>query len=205
MDKQYWNQYYAERSSPTEPSSFARHTATRLSHGTTILELGCGNGRDAFFFADQGHQVSACDQSAVIIQALNDGPKRGPQFFVDNIGDMQFRPEAAIAVVYTRFVLHALSNAEAGRAYAWIYAQLPAGGLFLSESRSVNDPLRGVGERLAEHLYMTDHKRRFLDRTELLHELEQVGFVIDEAIEENGLAVYKDDDPTVIRLVARKP
>ena len=205
MDKQYWNKYYAEQTSPTEATSFARHISSQMPPRSTILELGCGNGRDAFFFAEAGHQVLACDQSAVIIQALKDGAQQGPRFFVDNIGDMQFRPEGTIDIVYTRFVLHALSNEEAGRAYDWIYAQLPAGGLFLSESRSVNDPLRGDGERLAEHLYMTDHKRRFLERTELIQELEQVGFVIDEAVEDNGLAVYKDDDPIVIRLVARKP
>ena len=50
----YWNQYYQNRICSTDPSPFARYVATLVDPGKTLVDLGCGNGRDALFFADIG-------------------------------------------------------------------------------------------------------------------------------------------------------
>ena len=78
---------------------------------------------------------------------------------------------------------------------------LPPSGIFFSESRSVKSSL---GQSLDQDVYETDHKRRFIHKNDLIHQLESNGFTIENAIESNGLAIYKDDDPVVIRITARK-
>ena len=50
-DTEYWNKYYEKNSAPVEPSLFAKYVAEELQPGKTLLELGCGNGRDSLFFS----------------------------------------------------------------------------------------------------------------------------------------------------------
>ena len=57
---------------------------------------------------------------------------------------------------------------------------------------------------MEQNIYETDHKRRFLRKNDLIHQLESYGFTIENVIESDGLAIYPDDDPVVIRISARK-
>jgi ubiquinone/menaquinone biosynthesis C-methylase UbiE len=69
-----WNKVYSNDSSffGDEPSKFAlmcyedfvKHKVKK------ILELGCGQGRDALFFASKGLEVYSIDSSAVAIENL---------------------------------------------------------------------------------------------------------------------------------------
>ncbi len=60
-----WNQLYRTRGGdvPTEASGFARWVQPRIGPADTVADLGCGLGRDAAFFAQQGHPVLAYDVS----------------------------------------------------------------------------------------------------------------------------------------------
>ena len=107
-------------------------------------------------------------------------------------------------VVYARFVLHALDEEESKKAIKWAFNHLEKGGLFLSESRSIKDSIFGTGDKINNRIYKTSHQRRFLKKNELLKDLKNIGFIIDDVIESKGLAVYKDSDPVVIRIIARK-
>ena len=118
---------------------------------------------------------------------------------------MSIHPKEPFDIVYARFVLHALNEYEAQQAFKWIFEHLNNGGLFYSESRSINDKIFGKGEKIEKHIYKTDHRRRFLVKNDLLKELESFGFTINYVLEKQGLAVYKDSDPVVIRVVAQKP
>lgn len=205
MDKNYWNTYYSEHHDLGEPTSFAKNILELLPIKCDLMELGCGNGRDSFYFAENGHAVWACDQSDVIINALPTLEQNSPHFYVDNVKNMATIPNKEFDVVYARFVLHAFSENEARQAYQWTFEHLKKGGKFYSESRSIKDPIFGEGRKMDEHIYKTDHRRRFLVKDDFLAELESIGFAIDSVVEEQGLAIYKDSDPVVIRVIASKP
>ena len=168
------------------------------------MELGCGNGRDSFYFAKMGHSVWACDQSDVIINALPTLENNSPHFYVDDVRNMAKIPDMEFDAIYARFVLHALSENEARQAFEWTFNHLKTGGNFYSESRSIKDPIFGDGEKMDDQIYKTDHRRRFLDKDVLISDLESLGFTIESAVEAQGLAVYKDSDPVVIRVIATK-
>lgn len=61
--KVYWEDYYKENCMPKEPSLFAEWCWDNyLEKGNSVVELGCGNGRDAVFFASNNIEVQAIDQ-----------------------------------------------------------------------------------------------------------------------------------------------
>jgi tellurite methyltransferase len=45
------------------PSGLAREIADRLSPGSRVLDLGCGEGRDSVYFASRGFEVTGLDVS----------------------------------------------------------------------------------------------------------------------------------------------
>ena len=73
MDKNYWDEYYKLHGGDKEisdPSSFAKFILKNFfsEKKLNIVELGSGNGRDAIFFAYNGHNVIAIDQSTNVIK-----------------------------------------------------------------------------------------------------------------------------------------
>ena len=48
----------------TSPSAFAQWTAAAGAGVAAVIDLGCGNGRDAVFLADRGPSVTAVDSSS---------------------------------------------------------------------------------------------------------------------------------------------
>ena len=69
----YWDTYYAERSSTRRPlpSQFATFVAGELEGPHRVIELGCGNGRDSIFFAGNGHDVTGVDGSQAAVDACS--------------------------------------------------------------------------------------------------------------------------------------
>ena len=81
---------------------------------------------------------------------------------------------------------------------------LSPGGIFCIECRSINDPLARTGDVLSPDERIAGHYRRFIVLPELLEKLQQQGFQILEQVESNGLAVFGDEDPVVIRVLAAR-
>lgn len=211
----YWNAFYAGRHPDLEnPSSFARVVLTKVAPGSLMFELGCGNGRDALFFAGQGVRMVGCDRSAVAIETLGSRPdlskfRHPPRFLHADFAELTRVYDAShepLDAVYSRFTLHAIPAEIQSAALSWAAVHLGPGGQLLIEVRSVKGSLYGKGEQVERDAFIHDgHYRRFLRLEELSAEVEGLGLAIVEATEAAGVAVYKDDDPVVIRLTARKP
>ena len=69
-------------------------------------------------------------------------------------------------------------------------------GLFFLEARSSKD--EGLNK-----IFGDSHYRRYLNFDKTIKKLEDMGLVILEKEESRGLARYKDEDPFVLRVVAR--
>lgn len=215
-EDEYWNQFYSHAHQELEaPSSFALHVVEGMAEGQRLFELGCGNGRDALFFASRGLRVTACDRSRVAVETLQQRPDLGrflhrPKFLVADFAelDRSYRPGPGEApdLVYSRFTLHAVPADVQAAALGWARRALAPGGKLLVEVRSVKGSLYGKGEPAERDAFIHDgHYRRFVRIEELTSELTKLGFAIDSATESAGVAVYRDDDPVVIRLVASSP
>jgi adenylylsulfate kinase-like enzyme/SAM-dependent methyltransferase len=205
---QYWDSYYKKRKAPINPSSFALFcNENYLANHCHVLEFGCGNGRDAFYFA-KTHRVTAIDESRVVVEVSR---TRATQESVLNLDFLhgEFGCEVPglpneVDAVYGRFVIHAMPEDAEARALRESWRLLRNGGRLFLEFRTTRDPLMSEGTQLGRVERITDHYRRFIEFDELCTKLSRLGFSLDLAIEKKGLAINGSDDPVVGRIVATK-
>lgn len=205
-DTQYWNDYYSKGHAIEDPSLFAKFTIEELSKGKTLLELGCGNGRDSVFFMREGIRVTAIDAANKIIEQLQFLYRNEDINFICD--DFVCSPTIFVKqydYCYSRFSLHAINKKQETEVINNVYNALKEGGKFFIEVRSINDELYGKGECVGKNAYIYEgHYRRFIVIQEILENLKEVGFQILYAEEKTGFAPLEGMDPPIIRIVALK-
>ncbi len=202
--QRYWDDFYQVRADavPRGPSAFAAHVTAQADGPVSIIDVGTGTGRDALHFARAGWRVLGCDYSRAGVEyarawAASEG--LGAEFRALNLYDMRdvLVSGASLArqrfdAVYARFLVHAL-EAE-GRQNLWLVARSalrPARGRLYLEFRT----------EATRHEY-GEHFRQFVQPATVVAELEHHGFEIEHCENGHGLAVHKDEDPRVCRIVA---
>ena len=106
--------------------------------------------------------------------------------------------------IYSRFTFHAINEKKEDKTLDWITDHLKDDSLFLLEARSIKDPMYNEGKKLSKTENFTTHYRRFMQLDKIVSKLESRDLEIIYQIEDKDLAVYKDDNPYVIRLIAKK-
>ncbi len=179
MNKDYWQDFYKENGIPNQRSGFAKFCLDYLGDRKIIIDVGCGNGRDSYYFAENGHNVIGIDYANEPTEAL------GIEFVKADFKDF-YRWEAG-HVLYSRFFLHSISKQD----IRLLIEKSPR--IFMAECRSIKDePI----------LYK--HKRNLIDGNWLLRKLMANGFKIKYFKESTGLAKFKEEDPLIVRVVATK-
>lgn len=202
MDKNYWENYYEGATFESKPSPFALFFMQEYDPKGSFIELGCGNGRDSLFFALNGLDVLGVDQCSNAIGKLNILDNTNANFIAEDF--TRLAKGKKYDIIYTRFTLHSVDKESADRTLAWASENIEESGLLAIEVRSVLDELYGKGEMIAPDTWYTDHARRFVRLSEIKDVLEKLDLNIVHEEESKGLAVYKDEDPTVIRLICKK-
>lgn len=207
-NREHWWPFYfgvGGASVSDRPSPFASWVHEREPSPVTIVDIGSGTGRDSLWFARQGHDVlgldyipAATDQAGRA--AAGEGlPARFVTFNLHDVrqvlamgGELAHRP--APPVLYARFLVHALQ--DEGRRALWRLASmcLRRGGHFYLEFRT-------DANEQEEKVY-GEHYRRYLSGDAVVAEIEEWGGRVTYREEGHGLAVYKDEDPHVCRVVA---
>jgi len=206
MDYQYWNNYYNKDEAPKEPSQFAKDILSYLEEDKKLIELGCGNGRDAVYFSQNGVHVVAIDQSELSIYNLQKNNSNNRiKFIADDFIETDMLKESEHDYVYSRFTMHSITEEEEDVVLNRVYSTLKKEGMLLIEVRSVKDDIYGLGREVAKNTYIyNEHCRRFIVIEELIDKLESIGFEIIFANEGKDYAKYKDENPIVIRIIAKK-
>ncbi|NOQ76560.1 MAG: adenylyl-sulfate kinase [Methylococcaceae bacterium] len=206
--KEYWDSYYSKSIAPSAPSSFAEFCKQKyMEDNKIIFELGCGNGRDSFFFS-QTNSLFSIDASETAIgknqQYADENNIVNIRFMSGFFGDTELLINEKVDYFYSRFVLHAMDEEFESSVITLSSTMLNPDGLFFAEFRTIKDPLSKQGVSIGENERITDHYRRFIDASSIIAKLSEANFEILYSIESNGLAVYKEDDPVVARIVARR-
>ena len=203
---EHWERYYAARDVAVEPPSPFAHTAeVRFPRRAAVLEVGCGNGRDSVHLSARGHEVTALDASHAAIDLCRKSHQGSGVGFVPGVlTDHAHDWPARFDVLYTRFVLHAMTEAEERSLWSEASRVLRSGALLAIECRSIQDPLAREGEVLSPTERIAGHYRRFIVLEDLVARLEAEGFAIEDIVESAGLAIHGTDDPVVIRAFARR-
>ncbi len=208
MDKNYWETFYSKQNAELKPSLFARFVADNFMHEKkTYVELGCGNGRDAIFFANKGLAVTAIDQCQSEIKFLTNRYQNLPniQFVCNDFTSLEDNHK--FDLVYSRFTLHSITAAEEAKVLSWAHRNLSAGGFFCIEVRGKKNEIYQKGEPVSgekDAFIYNEHYRRFLDFDELKKSLSALGFQIEYAKEEKGFAPFNGENETYIRVIAKR-
>lgn len=209
MDQDYWENYYRSGAAPELPSMFAKYVMDNFAEeGSSLIELGCGNGRDARFFASSGVGVVAVDQCASEIDDLVKTNGRHPNLhFVTGDFTELPEPEQSYDIIYSRFTLHSVSAEGQSKTLQWCHRNLSDGGKLCIETRGQKNELYGKGESVPgeqDAFIFNDHYRRFVEFEAFKDEIEGTGFTIIKAAEQTGFAPFEDTDYHFIRTIAEK-
>lgn len=209
--RQYWEDFYNLRqaSKLSAPSQFAAFVLHEAPEAGLIIEIGCGTGRDSVFFARQGFKVIAIDGSESAIrhcQNLDSSASlRGVSFHCASIGTTAFKKVLREALssertfqtmVYARFFLHAITEAEEDALLDELARTLKPGDIVAFEFRTVRD---APGTKVT-----TAHYRRFVQPPTLFGKAACRGFLVTYAVEGYGFAKYGDDDAYVARCLLQR-
>ena len=146
----------------------------RLQPGMSLLDAGCGGGRNLVYFLRNGFKVYGVDQSATaIVQAkslatelLND--IESDQFRVENVDRMSFSNET-FDVVVSSAVLHFANDEEHWQAMvSEMWRVLKPGGIFfarLASTVGIEDQIQPINGR---RYHLPDGSDRFLVDFEML-------------------------------------
>ena len=207
----YWANFYA-RARYTTGSTFSKFVTGYPDAPTRIIDIGCGEGRDSCAFGAQGKRVLGVDQSQLgIDQAKKHAADLGiadrTTFEICDVTDEErlldvltaFVEESQEPVVfYLRFFLHAISEAAQKKVLNAIAASARDGDYFAAEFRTDKDAKNTKVHQ--KHYRRFQNAEIFRDslvrqhRFEVLHEEEGI-----------GLSPYKEEDPVLYRIVARRP
>jgi bifunctional enzyme CysN/CysC len=201
----HWNSYYSEASLIAEPSSFARLVSEQIGEARSLLEVGCGNGRDSLYFGTLGLRVMAIDPSQAAIDVCRQSPSAEKIEFLQGVAaDLIGQTGEPFDVVYSRFCLHAMTESEEVETLNAVHRVCANGARFFIECRSINDPLARKGEVISPTERIFGHYRRFIVLDELKARLDRAGFDVLWAEELDNVSAIEGDNPVVIRLTAKR-
>lgn len=210
-DESYWDAYYQDQFTKSggtvqAPSLFAHAMLENyMKKGNSLVELGCGNGRDSLYFAENGMNVTGIDVSEVAIRELQRRNTNHCIFICDDFVNAEAIYQIQYDYCYSRFTLHAINEEQETQILDKAYKMLKPDGYLFIEARSVHDEKFGKGQEVEKNAYIYDgHYRRFIDPAELKSKLENIGFGIVEMDESDKFAPSDSERTVCVRVIAQK-
>lgn len=194
-NQNYWSSFYGKISPPEDPSNFCKFCCDFLEKGKKVLDIGSGNCRDSIYFKEMGFDCVAIDMHE--------------QNFYDNYIKMDIINEIQKLIpadyYYMRFFIHTLSEKECDFLLKQLYEKINDGCKILIETRSTveisDDPVyvsrfnSGIG---------TEHYRIHYSLNYFLNKIKKIGYKIEYSCDINNVAIYREDNPFVLRIIASK-
>jgi len=175
-----WKSFYKKGEAPTEPSSFAEFILKKGIKGKTLVDVGCGNGRDTYYLAKK-YKAIGIDYNTLPRQ-------KNRAKFIINSWEGELKEIRQHDIVYSRFFLHTLPIKKVEKLIK------NSKKYFVAEARAEGD---------VPKLY-PEHARHFVCGICLAKILSKNGFAIEYFDIDKGLAKYKKEDPLVIRIIAKR-
>jgi SAM-dependent methyltransferase len=208
----YWSNFYAHHQT-LDGSPFFEHVHGRADIPPVVVDIGCGDGRDSRAFASSGHQVIGIDRADTALRtasviAAQQGLEQRVRFVNCDLSDVSALTDVLTAarcdtanagsmLFYLRFLLHSVTGPVQEGLMAVIAELARPGDMFAAEFRTDQDE----GTRKVHG----NHFRRFQNGPAFGARLcERYGFTVLEEAEGTGLSPYRDEDPVLYRVVARR-
>ena len=168
----YWNNIYGKDNYfGTGPTKLANLAKTLFDDSTkNILELGCGQGRDAIFFAQLGYRVHAFDISK---NAINYVQKTKTALGLANLNvnvhdilnpiTLDSEPD----FVYSNLVLQFFDSDQLRTILTNISCIMKSGSKFLLSTKKKGDKYHNKGERITDDAFSFKGVTRYFYESEI--------------------------------------
>ncbi len=204
----YWEAHYAEESTKSlYPSQFAAFCLNEMPYTATIIDCGCGNGRDSLFFARYGKSVIGLDGSNEAVKSCKKQAKslalQETTFQIVDFAEPSNCQKSKEALqelgreftIYSRFFLHAIDESVEENFLNFCCDVGQSGGLIFLEFRTSEDESQQKVE--------PKHYRRFINLNDFKQRVLDKGMSIEYCEQGYGFAKYKTEDAYVARLILK--
>jgi ubiquinone/menaquinone biosynthesis C-methylase UbiE len=203
----HWNNAHKNQwlhSHSQHQTGFAEEVNRAIKPRSKILELGCGEGNDSIYFAEQGHVVTATDFSDEVIKQNKQRHANSSLKFLeqDNSQKLPFE-DNSFDIVYARLSLHYFTDKTTRAIFEEIKRVLRPNGKLYFMCKSTDDPIHGKGKEIEADMFeLDDHVRHFFSRKYVLSLLDNTGWSIESLTE--GKEVIYDRVSAFIKVCIRK-
>ena len=202
-NEKYWDDFYKNFLFKKE-SSFARFVYKKIQtkkRNNKLLDVGCGNGRDTFFFFKKGFDIKGIDISKTAIR--NNKKILEKNFYLKNICSRGFFLKEKFSFIYARFFLHAINSKKEKFFLQNIKKISHKKTIVFLEFRTIKDPLIKKGIKLSKYERFYTHYRRFINPNEFVSKISDEGFRVLNSSSSYNYANFKLERPHICRLVIK--
>ena len=163
---------YHQRTIALRPDDKTSFFLSYLSAQDSILDVGCGSGRDAKYFTEKGFGVTGVDLSEVMIEVAQENAPQA-SFVIQDIEEMEFPEQSFNGIWASASLLHIPKN-KMKTVLTDLYSFLKDEGVFFISLKE------GEGEALhLDHRYGgLEEFLSFYKEDEIVSFLEEAGFTI---------------------------
>ena len=178
----YWSKFYQNKQSIDKPSYFCNFVIENYDlKNKKIVEFCCGDGRDTYKLANY------CDNILGIDFATKPADSKNCSFLQKDIQSFLLSVDSNdYDVSYCRFGLHSVSE------------QIE--NMILDFSKEIYFEFRSD----LDNSFVPDHFRRTINGNNFIKKIINKNYKILFFQESNNLAPYGDQDPVIIRIIAKK-
>jgi len=199
MTNNYWDNFYNQNNKIEEPSSFCKYVIEYLNKNNKkdnkIIDLGCGNCRDLNYFEYNKFKIDGIDLYTTINK---------PNVLKQDMVSYKYTD---YDIYYSRFSLHALELTNINKFLENVHNCMNNGSLFFIETRSIKGT-KYEDLEFIEYNFKSGigdyHNRTLFNFNYLLKLLDELNFNIIYKQESNGLSIFNNEDPYLIRLILQK-
>ena len=199
----YWNKFYKKKSI-TKESTFAKFTYKRIiNKKAKILDIGCGNGRDSYFFNKKGFEVTGIDISQKVIEKNSKNKIKNLSFKKFDIGKDKINDK--FDIIYCRFFVHTVDELLENKLIKLIKDSKNKKTIVFFEFRNFKDKIFGTF-KAKDHNKVIEfekgHFRRIINPTKF-----KKSFIVAtraKIIYEKSsinLSIVKKDNPNLSRMI----
>ena len=197
--KYFWNNYYSSQSRRMPNSSFSEFVLNYIKEpsGKSLLDIGCGDGRDSVYFANNKIQTEGIDFSTSALNNKNNNNNKLLKFTELDLLDID-KLNNSYDYAYCRFLFHAISEDIEDVILKWLRKNIK-NSIFI-ETRIHNKLQPNVEET---------HYRRYFTEEEFKKTLKKYNHNIIFSESSRNFSKYKKiynvedlkDDPLLLRLI----
>ncbi len=202
----YWNKFYKKHTLIIKPSNFSQFIKKEFLKKKkikNILEIGCGNGRDTFYFSKYATKIVSIDnsQQAIIKSKNNERMQKNIIFLKKNILSRFNVVVKNFDLIYARFFLHTINSIEEDIFLNLLKKISNKKTIVALEFRTTKDKLFKKGKKISKNESITDHYRRFVEVSNFKNKLKKLNFKIIYFKQSVNLSNFKNDNPNLCRIV----